>query len=90
MYKVNSLMHQFYRQIIAAIIVYYNTGFTDFVLFFFRFLKRQTWDFVLHLRDFVLGDFVLGDFVLGDFVLGDFVRIPPRHHMHDKCLREAV
>ena len=30
-------------------------------------------DFVLHLRDSVLGDFILGDFVLGDFVPGDSV-----------------
>jgi len=28
----------------------------------------KTWDFVLHLRDFVLGDFVPWHFVLGDFV----------------------
>ena len=29
-------------------------------LFLFVIRKRQTWDFVLHLRDFVLGDFGLG------------------------------
>jgi len=34
------------------------------------------WDFVLHLRDFVLGDFVVEDFVQGDFVQGDFVWRP--------------
>jgi len=47
------------------------------------------WDFVLHLRDFVLGDFVLRVFVLGDFVLGDFVRIPqriPHKNIHNLCL----
>jgi len=33
---------------------------SQFFVFFFVILKTETWHFVLHLRDFVLGDFVRG------------------------------
>ena len=46
--------------------------------FSFVFLKRQTWDFVLHLRDFVLGDFVQG--ILSGYRVAHFVQ-PSRQEL---------